>query len=989
MSTNNSIRQAVRYALLTGAAATAMPAVPVLAEEQPTIMEVVVTGSRITARRDAIAESPILTIDSSALGDSGYVTVDQYLNTLPQIVPALGSQSNNPSSNGRAFIDLRGLGNNRNLVLIDGRRGMGSTSGGVVDINTIPQALIERVELITGGAGAAYGPDAVSGVVNFIMKKDFDGVALNSTYHLTEENDGEEWGADMTFGGKFADDRGRAVFNASYFKRDAIYKGARDFSAQASSPTGTFPGGSWAPGANQPSATAVAGLFGPNACNNNGGQAGFGFNPDGSLFCTGVQGSPRDIVGYTGPDSAIATQFAPDAFSYNFEPDNILVLPMERWSLYSHIDLDVSEKFQPYATATYTNYNALQELAATPANGFTIPVSNPFIPAGMQPLLASRTKCAGTAPPNVDATGRCLVFVSGAADPFVFNKRFNDLGGRTGYNNHDVWQLTLGGKGDIVGTWRYDAYASYGRSVQTEIQGGNVRLPRVEQLLDAADGGASVCAGGLNLFGSAPISDACSAFIGLEAKNLTVVEQNVVEVVANGEVFDLPAGPVLAAIGAGYRDFSFDFKPDSGLQPGQVAGFNEQLPITGALDFTDVFAEVNVPIVADKTLIKSLSVTGGLRTTDNNIFGDNETWKLALDWSINDWARFRGGFQHAVRSPNIAELYQPQVNNFPTFTAQDPCNATGAIAAQYRNGPNAAQVQALCAAQSSVAAGGTFVQPFGQARGITGGNPNLSPEKADSYSVGFVLASPFESPLLERAAVSIDYWSIELEDRIEVIEAATIVQRCFNREGSNPTFDANNAWCQMFTRDPIDGGVINLSQLQANQSFANTSGIDLTVDWGFGMGNLGNLNFKLITTWLEKFEEQTAVTPNDPAYNYGGAIGATTGTSNPDWKGTLVTTYSYNSDMHVQLTGRFIDSMIHRNVVSGGPAASNTGVTSTWYVDLSGRYNVTPAASIRLGVNNLTNQEPRLYTPNVQANTDPSLYDVLGRRYYLGFELRM
>jgi iron complex outermembrane receptor protein len=967
MSTSISIRRAVRYALLAGAAAVATNAAPVMAAEDTNIMEVVVTGSRITTNRDAIAESPIVTFDIAALEDSGYVSVDHFMNTLPQIVPALSSQSNNPSSNGRAFLDLRGLGNNRNLVLIDGRRGMGSTSGGVVDINTIPAALIERVELITGGAAAAYGPDAVAGVVNFILKKDFDGFAVGGRYGLTEENDGQEWSTDLTFGGKFADDRGRAIFNVSYFNREDMYKDARSFAGQASSTTGTFPGGSWAPGTNAPSAASVASLFGANQCNANGGSAGFGFNPDGTLFCTGVAGSPRDAVGFTGPDSWIATQFYPDVFSYNFEPDNILVLPMERWSLYTHLDVDVAPRFQPYVQAMYTNYNALQELAPTPATGFTVPVSNPFIPAQMVPLLQSRTT------PGAD---------------FVFNKRFNDLGGRTGYNNHDVWQVLTGTKGEIVGSWRYDLYASYGRSVQTEIQGGNVRLPRVEQLLDAADGGASLCAGGLNLFGSAPISQACKDFISLEAKNLTVAEQNVIEGVANGEVFELPAGPVLMAVGASYRDLKFDFKPDSGLQPGQVAGFNEQLPITGQLDYTDVFTEVNVPVLRDLPGIKSLGTSAAYRSTDNNIFGEDQTWKLALDWAINDWARFRGSKQFAVRSPNIAELYQPQVNNFPTFTSQDPCNTTGTIAATYRNGPNAAQVQALCAAQAAVAGGATYVQPAGQARGLTGGNPNLQPEKADSYNFGFVLSSPFDSALLERASVSIDYWSIELEDRIQSIEAPTIVQRCFNREGSNPTYDVNNAWCQMFVRDQANGGVIDLQQLQQNQAFVNTSGIDLTIDWGFGLGGLGDMNLRLITTWLEKFEEQTAVTPNDSNYDYLGTIGSTTGTSNPEWKGTLVTTYSFQ-DLQATLTTRYIDSMINRNVVTGGAPASNTGVNATWYLDLTTRYDLTRNASIGFGVNNLTNQPPRLYTPNVQANTDPSLYDVLGRRYYIRFDVRM
>ncbi|NBP09121.1 MAG: TonB-dependent receptor, partial [Gammaproteobacteria bacterium] len=407
--------------------------------------------------------------------------------------------------------DLRGLGSNRNLVLIDGRRGMGSTSGGVVDINTIPSALIERVEVITGGAGATYGADAVAGVVNFIMKKDFEGVAISSQYRLTEQEDGQEWSSDITLGGKFADGRGSAVFSAGYFKRDDMYKDARTFSAQASSATATFPGGSYTAGANVPSQAAVDAIFGPGKCAPNGGSAGFGFNPDGTLFCTGVGGSPLDVVNYKGPDTDIAKAFFPDFFSYNFEPANILVLPMERWNAYARLGLEVSDSFKPYAQFMYTNYNALQELAPTPAGGstgFTVPVTNPFITAPLKALLAAR--------PNPTA-------------PFDLAKRFNALGGRTGFNTHDVWQLTSGATGDLVGSWTYDAYASYGRSVLNEIQGGNVRRDRTQALLNAADGGRSLCSGGLNLFGSAEISQACRDYISLEAKNLTVAAEAIVE----------------------------------------------------------------------------------------------------------------------------------------------------------------------------------------------------------------------------------------------------------------------------------------------------------------------------------------------------------------------------------------------------------------------------------------------------------------------------
>jgi outer membrane receptor protein involved in Fe transport len=973
------VRQAVRFAIAAAAASTS---VPLFAQEaaksnpEPEVTEtIVVTGSRIL-RRDAVAESPIVTVDQETLLSSGNTTVEHYLNTLPQVVPGISSQSNNPSLNGRAQIDLRGLGPTRNLVLVDGRRAMGGSNGGsVVDINTIPAALIDRVEVITGGAAMTYGPDAVGGVVNFIMKKDYDGAGVNSSYHVTEQGDGQEVSADLTFGGRFGDDRGSAVFNASYFKRDDMYKGARDWAAQASTTTGTFPGGSWVPGTNQPSTGAVAAAFGANQCNNNGGTTGFGFNPDGSLFCTGVADNPRDVVGFTGPDSFIATRFYPDLFSYNFEPDNILVLPMERWSLYSNFTLEMSENFKPYARLSYTNYNALQELAATPAGGttgFTVPVTNPFLPQQLRTLLASRPDNAGTAANETTA-------------PFAFDKRFTDLGGRTGYNTHDVWQLVAGATGAITERWSYDVYATYGRSVLNEIQGGNVRRDRTQTLLNAADGGASLCAGGLNLFGNQPISQACQDYISLEAKNLTVIEQNVIEAVVNGELFELPAGMVRTAIGAGYRDLSFDFKPDSGLQPGLVAGFNQQLPVSGALDFMDYFAEVSVPILSGLPGVEKLEFIGGVRVTDNNLFGADETWKANLDWTINDTVRFRGGVQKAVRTPNINELYAPQLNNFPTGTNGDPCNTTGSIATTYRNGPNGAQVRALCTAQSAVAGGASYVQPSSQFNGITGGNPDLTPESADSFTAGFVLSSPWESPMLQRLSLSIDYWSINVEDVIAAVAATTIVQRCYNRDNANPTYDINNQWCELFNRDPNNGGVIELSQLQRNQAFFETSGIDFTTDWGFDVG-AGNMNFRLVGTWLEKFDQQTSVA--DPVKDFMGTIGQTTGTATPKWKGSLITSYS-RQNLQGQVVVRVIDNMVHANTLDGLSAATNRGVPETWYVDMSARYDLMENVTLRLGVNNLLDQEPRLYTPNVQSNTDPSVYDVLGRRYFFGVDVRM
>jgi iron complex outermembrane recepter protein len=632
---------------------------------------------------------------------------------------------------------------------------------------------------------------------------------------------------------------------------------------------------------------------------------------------------------------------------------------MERWSMYTNIELDVNDYVKPYVQAMFTNYNALQELAATPAAGFAVPVTNPFIPADIAALAASR------ADPGADLS---------------INKRFSDIGGRTGYNTHDVWQITAGTRGDITADWSYDFYASWGRSVRNEIQGGNIRLPQVDELLAAPDGGASICAGGLNFFGAAPISQACADYISLEAKQLTVAEQGVMEGVVTGNLFELPAGTVQSAFGASYRHLDYDFRPDSGLQPGIVAGFNEQLPVSGRLWYTDLFGEVAIPLVSDAPFMKSLSTTLGLRSTDNQIFGSDTTWKATFDWTMTDALRARGGFQRAIRSPNITELFSPQLNNFPNYQGEDPCN----FDSSFRTGANAAQVQALCAAQAAVAGGANFVQPFGQAQAIAGGNPNLSPETADSWSAGLVVTPQFDNPLLERLSFTVDYFQMDLDDVISAVGTITIIQRCFNADNANPGFDINNEWCQLYDRDQADGRVINLQQLQRNQSSWEVRGADITANWGFGVGP-GDLDFSLLASWLDSFKTQ--VTNVDPKNEFAGTISQVTGGSAPEWRGTLQTAYSM-ANWQVIATTRYISSMSHAALVTN-PASTATGVDSTWYLDLSGRWDVTENLTLRAGINNVANQQPRLYSPNVQANTDPSLYDVLGRRFFVGFNYRL
>jgi outer membrane receptor protein involved in Fe transport len=221
---------------------------------------------------------------------------------------------------------------------------------------------------------------------------------------------------------------------------------------------------------------------------------------------------------------------------------------------------------------------------------------------------------------------------------------------------------------------------------------------------------------------------------------------------------------------------------------------------------------------------------------------------------------------------------------------------------------------------------------------------------------------------------------------IASVGALTIIQRCFNRENANPTYSINNEWCQLYNRDVNDGRIIGLQTLQRNQAFINTSAIDFAVDWGLSLGErAGDLSLQLIGTWTEKYETQTSVA--DPVNDFVGTVSNVTGGTTPEWKANLVTSWSL-ADLQLQWTMRWIDSMVHANTVTGGSPVTNTGVDGTYYHDLTGRYNLTDNITLRAGVNNLGNQKPRLYVPNVQAGTDPSLYDVLGRRFFVGFNMR-
>ncbi|MDP3660786.1 TonB-dependent siderophore receptor, partial [Phenylobacterium sp.] len=612
--------------MICGAAFSVLAATPAMAQGSGEVSEIVVTGSRIV-RQDYVANSPIATVTGEQVVQNADITVETYLNTLPQVNPAGTTTSNNPPNDGQANIDLRGLGANRNLVLIDGRRPMVSRNDLTVDVNTIPQALIDSIEVITGGAGATYGADAISGAVNIKLKRNFEGIDLRANYsNSTEFWDAKEYQFSGVIGGNFADDRGNAVFAFDRSVREAMYKNQRNFSQYATSTTSFYPDGllTFSAG-NAPSNDAINALFAQPSYGSNApivrASQTLGFNQDGSLFYRGVFNDPRNVQNLRKPasDPSVNANFFPDLYMYNFDYVNILTLPLDRKSFMTKFNYKFDNDVEVFAQAAWTQYTAATALAPTPVptrtitptiapglvtggsfSSVVIPVTNPFIPADLRTLLNSRTG------DNPNLAG------SGANEPFQMRTRTLEIGLRQENYENTVTQYLAGLRMPIGDTgWRVEGYVSEGRTKIINTQSGNVDLVKLEQLLSAADGGNALCAGGFNPFGANPLSIACRTFLRVDLQPTRDLIQQIGQVYVSGDVMDLPAGPLSVVVGAEYRSFESKANPGSGAE--NISGFTLEDPEDGTSSFKDFFGEALIPLVKDAPFAKTLELNLGYR----------------------------------------------------------------------------------------------------------------------------------------------------------------------------------------------------------------------------------------------------------------------------------------------------------------------------------------------------------------------------------------
>ncbi|MFT4250916.1 MAG: TonB-dependent receptor [Caulobacter sp.] len=983
-------------ALMIGAAgAHAQEAAP--ADEAVAVEAVVVTGSRI-ARQDYVANSPIQTVGAAAIEATGQVTVEKALSQMPQFTGSFGQGNTGSTSTGlnggQSYASLRGLGAKRTLILLDGRRLQPSNPDGSVDLNIIPEALIENVEVITGGASTAYGSDATAGVVNFKLKRSFEGLTADAQYGISEKGDAESFRFSVTGGSSFADGRGRAVLSFDYTNRDRALQSSRDYYIFRTTTPGlsTIPQGTVLFGSNLPTLASVNSLFvgtyGTAALtgNSSGRYTGqIGFNTDQTLFST--SGVP--VLNFRDPETDNAYIVNANAsgtsqqvnFGYN---GSSMQSDLDRYAVFAKVDYNLTDNLRFFSQFTFTDYTSVGVSNPTLASnvyGLSVPVTNPFIPDDFQAILASRPD------PNAN---------------FTFYKALDILGPRIQKYSYDVFQFTNGLSGDTgFRDWTWDGYVSFSRAKFDNEQTGGASASAISRLLNSSTGGTEYCAGGWNPFGNLTPSAECVRYMSRRTLNQNSLEQRMVELNVSGSLFDLPAGTIKFAAGADYRSNEYTFKPDSQLnQPdgtSDILGYSVLRDASGSVDTYEVYGELLVPIVRDLPFVEEFNLDLGYRYSDYSSVGGVQTYKADFDWKIIEPVRLRGGYNRAIRAPSVGELYAPVSTGSvaigtasSTTTNGDPCD----VRSSYRTGANAAAVRTLCLAQGvPTAIIDSYQLGTAQVFALTGGNPDLQEETADTYSFGAVLRSPFQSPLLSRITASIDWYDIKVKDAIGSLSIVNAFQFCFNSGGANPTYDPSNYYCSLITRNSSSGVPTNPVQPLLNLGQFQTTGVDVQVDWSFDFADTlldkipGSLSVNVALGYTDKFKIQSL--PGAAVYDYVGTIGtgveSTAGTAHPKWKSVTSTTYTWGP-ASLGLRWRWIDAMDNSAKVVT-PTSTSRGVDSYNAFDLNGRVKLPWETDLRFGVNNLFNKAPP-QVGDTEGNYDAQNYDVLGRAYYLGVRKR-
>ncbi|WP_169542586.1 TonB-dependent receptor domain-containing protein [Sphingomonas baiyangensis] len=935
---------------------------------------IVVTGSRI-ASPSLTAPNPIAQVSSEEFTLTSSATAENLLNTLPQVVPGESGFTNNESS-GVATVNLRGLGEQRNLVLVNGRRYIFFDARQVSDLNTIPTALVDRVELVTGGSSAVYGSDAVSGVVNFILRDDFDGLEATAQYDITGRGDAAKFNLDLIWGANLADNRGNVTLYFNYFDRQPAFADQRDQSQCFLEDTrvGGVPALACGGSAGIPNGRFAGLPLGAQLAARPQVQAALG-----ALGLTGI-----DANGFKFDDTGRqVSRFVVPGDRYNFNPDNYLQLPQERRILGGMAKYEVTDGIEAYFDGIYTNNIVDTQFAATPVGGsYRFQVNSPFLTPGVQDLLRA-----------LDQTETNVATRNDGFTNLSIGRRIEEGGVRSTRYQRNAYRLVGGVRGDIgsasetaLTDLKFDAYYSFAKTSNSQTSEGVILQSAFTQgvttvfrnpgtgatspfpFASVANGGELVCENQsngcvpLNIFGP-NISAAGIDFITGRTTSSQEAEMQVVSGVVTGNLFRLPAGPVGFALGAEWRDVEAFFIPSQGGvgDVGVISG--------GGYNVKEIFGEVRVP------LFRGFELNGAFRYSDYSLDNVGGVWTYGggATWQIVPALMIRGQYQRAVRAPSVDELFRAQ--SAISEAATDPC----ALASAAAN----AVIRDLCIATGvpDAAVGNTGIQPNFQLRGIVGGNPDLQEETTDTYTLGAVFQPA------RRLSLTLDYYNIDIKDAIFRAPLDSILNLCYSifQNASDPT-------CQAIDRLPdgtigVPGGI--------NAPFDNigairTDGIDAGISYVMDLGGDTRLALAGSLSWLNRFDRNPVAAIPDLTNECAGAYGLTCGEPLPEWKGTARATLDidrFTISLRYRYIGEVTDDRVTRGVLSAADLFQPV-IPPEHYFDLTGSIDLEPLTLFG-GVINLTDNEQTLIgSSQEQLNTFPSTYDPLGIRFFMGATMK-
>lgn len=945
----NLLSDAVRYSLAAGV--IGLVAMPAFAqEEEATLDRIEVTGTRIK-RVDSETSQPVFSLSREDIKAQGLTSVGDVIQNITSNGSTLNTTFNNGGT-GETRVSLRNLGSDRTLVLVNGRRWPGGTGlGGAVDLNTIPTAAVERIEVLKDGASTIYGSDAIAGVVNVILRKDFDGAEFNSYFGQFDEGDGTRQSYDMTIGS--TGDRFSAMFGAAYVKEEPVMAGDRDISDEPTDGTGAFFGSSTTPfGRFQICNTATA-VSSPGACPN-----ANRVRPDGSA---------GQFTYNPGQGGLNWRNYVPSSDAYNFAPDNYLLTPQERTSIFGQSTFDVTDDIRFNMYGTYNQRKSEQLLAAMPI-------------------------VLGTVGSGQSAS--ILISENSMYNPFGapvvrIQRRAVETGGRSFSQNVDTYAFTasLDGQfelGDRFFSW--DAGWTYAGNKENDTTVGLFNVLALRQALGPSmlvngvptcvttPGNAATAITGcvpLNLLGApgsiTPEMLAFSSFVAHDE-----IQSEMLDYFANlsGDLFELPGGMSAFAFGLERRvEEGFD-QPDALIASGNTTG-NARTPTSGRYSLQEAYLELSLPLLADLPLVQSLEVSVATRYSDYSNFGDTTNSKAGLKWKPIEDLLIRANWSEGFRAPSINDLYQGVSDSYPQIA--DPCNTA-------RFGSLGAEAQARCLAQG-VPAGG-YDQTNNQIRISVGGNPNLQPETSTTQTLGFVYSPSY----LEGFDVSLDWWKIELTNTISSFGGQFILNDC--------VVNGNQQACSLFSRNS-DGSIADLLSSGLNLGSTDVEGYDLTFNYRLPETAFGTFSFTLDNVYSANYEndgdgDNLIGEFTDRNNNWRVRSNLTSRWEMGDFGATWNARYYSRQEEDCQwlVDYGFGDLCSDPDRVNGdGDPAAQNSIGGTTYHDVSGYWNAPWNARITLGINNVGKKDPP-HAYNSFANSFDYQYEVPGRFYYLQYNQR-